>query len=97
MNVQVFSDAEEVAAEAAKLIAGIARESAALHGHFMMAVSGGISPLMAVFISFTNVTSAGQFAGIQLIFQTVVVDYSITGSVFEIPYDVQLILNQCLQ
>jgi 4-azaleucine resistance transporter AzlC len=36
----------------------------------MMAVSGGISPLMAVFISFTNVTSAGQFAGIQLIFQT---------------------------
>lgn len=36
----------------------------------MMAVSGGLSPLMAIFISFTNVTSAGQFAGIQLIFQT---------------------------
>lgn len=36
----------------------------------MMAVSGGLSPLMAVFISFSNLTSAGQFAGIQLIFQT---------------------------
>lgn len=36
----------------------------------MMAVSGGLDPLMAVFISLTNLTSAGQFAGIQLIFQT---------------------------
>jgi len=33
----------------------------------LMAVNGGISPLMAVFISLTNLTSAGQFAGTNLI------------------------------
>jgi len=35
----------------------------------LMAVNGGLSPLMAVFISLSNVTSAGQFAGTNLIFQ----------------------------
>jgi predicted branched-subunit amino acid permease len=35
----------------------------------LMAVNGGISPLMAVFISLTNLTSAGQFAGTNLIIQ----------------------------
>jgi 4-azaleucine resistance transporter AzlC len=33
----------------------------------LMAVSGGISPLMAIVISLTNLTSAGQFAGTNLI------------------------------
>lgn len=32
----------------------------------MMAVSSGLSPLLALAISMTNVTSAGQFAGIQV-------------------------------
>lgn len=32
----------------------------------IMAASGGLSPLMAVLISMTNFTSAGQFAGTQL-------------------------------
>ena len=32
----------------------------------MMAVASGLSPLMALCISMTNVTSAGQFAGIQV-------------------------------
>lgn len=35
----------------------------------VMCVNGGISPLMATIISFTNLTSAGQFAAVQLIFQ----------------------------
>jgi len=34
----------------------------------MMAVSGGIHPLDAALISLTNVTSAGQFAGLKIIF-----------------------------
>lgn len=33
----------------------------------MMAVAGGLSPALALFISMSNVTSAGQFAGIQVI------------------------------
>lgn len=36
----------------------------------LMAVNGGISPLMAVFISLTNLTSAGQFAGTNLIIES---------------------------
>ena len=32
----------------------------------MMAVASGLSPLLALLISMTNVTSAGQFAGIQV-------------------------------
>jgi len=35
----------------------------------LMAVTGGLSPWMAVFISFSNLTSAGQFAGTSLILQ----------------------------
>lgn len=35
----------------------------------VMCANGGISPLMATIISFTNLTSAGQFAGIKLIIQ----------------------------
>jgi len=35
----------------------------------VMCVSGGLTPLVATIISFTNLTSAGQFAGVQLIFQ----------------------------
>ncbi|WP_252229198.1 AzlC family ABC transporter permease [Clostridium sp. ZBS15] len=34
----------------------------------MMAVRGGLSPWIAILISMTNLTSAGQFAGINLIF-----------------------------
>lgn len=33
----------------------------------MLAVSGGLSPWLALWISMSNVTSAGQFAGIQVI------------------------------
>lgn len=33
----------------------------------IMAVEGGINPLLAVLMSFTNLTSAGQFAGTKLI------------------------------
>jgi len=34
----------------------------------VMCANGGMSPLMATIISFTNLTSAGQFAGVKLIF-----------------------------
>lgn len=34
----------------------------------IMAVDGGLSPLLSVLMSFTNLTSAGQFAGTKLIF-----------------------------
>ncbi|WP_258049800.1 AzlC family ABC transporter permease [Clostridium weizhouense] len=36
----------------------------------MMAVRGGLNPFIALLISMTNLTSAGQFAGINLIFNT---------------------------
>ena len=36
----------------------------------MIAARGGMDPLMAVMISMTNLTSAGQFAGIDLIFNS---------------------------
>ncbi|GAA0075913.1 AzlC family ABC transporter permease [Clostridium sp. CTA-5] len=36
----------------------------------MMAVRGGLSPFIALLISMTNLTSAGQFAGINLMFNT---------------------------
>jgi len=49
----------------------------------VMCVNGGISPLMATIISFTNLTSAGQFAGVKLIFQV--------GSFLEIGLTVFLI------
>ncbi|HHV28160.1 AzlC family ABC transporter permease [Acetivibrio mesophilus] len=35
----------------------------------LMAVNGGLPPLMAVFISLSNLTSAGQFAGTNLIIE----------------------------
>lgn len=35
----------------------------------IMCVNGGLTPLMATIISFTNLTSAGQFAGVKLIFE----------------------------
>ena len=34
----------------------------------IMAVNGGMKPLLAVLMSLTNLTSAGQFAGTNLIF-----------------------------
>jgi 6-phosphogluconolactonase len=44
MDIQVYSDADEVAAEAAKLIAMIARQSVEERGRFVLAVSGGRTP-----------------------------------------------------
>jgi 6-phosphogluconolactonase len=44
MDIQVFSDAEQVAIEAAKVIARIARQAVADRGRFVMAVSGGRTP-----------------------------------------------------
>src|SRR5215467_5869728 len=44
MNIEVFSDAEKVASEAAKLIANEARDAVAARGKFVMAVSGGKTP-----------------------------------------------------
>src|SRR5262252_5378340 len=44
MNTEVFSDAENVAREAAKLIATEARDAVAARGKFVMAVSGGKTP-----------------------------------------------------
>ena len=35
----------------------------------VMYFNGGITPLMATIISFTNLTSAGQFAGVKMIIQ----------------------------
>ena len=35
----------------------------------VMCINGGITPLMATIISFTNLTSAGQFAGMKLILE----------------------------
>jgi 6-phosphogluconolactonase len=44
MKIEVFSDAESVAREAAKLIAEEARRAVAARGTFVMAVSGGKTP-----------------------------------------------------
>ena len=44
MKIQVFSDAESVAREAAKFIAEEARSAVAARGKFVMAVSGGKTP-----------------------------------------------------
>jgi 6-phosphogluconolactonase len=44
MKIEVFSDSEAVALEAAKLIAKEAREAVAARGKFAMAVSGGKTP-----------------------------------------------------
>jgi 6-phosphogluconolactonase len=44
MKIKVFRDADEVANEAARLIAGMARDTVAARGRFVMAVSGGSTP-----------------------------------------------------
>ena len=44
MKIEVYSDADAVALEAAKLIAKMAREAVAARGKFVMAVSGGKTP-----------------------------------------------------
>ncbi len=44
MNIDVFADADEVAQQAAALIAADARAAVAGHGSFVMAVSGGHTP-----------------------------------------------------
>jgi len=44
MKIQVFADADGVAREAAKFIATEARAAVAMHGKFVMAVSGGKTP-----------------------------------------------------
>ncbi|WP_010245134.1 AzlC family ABC transporter permease [Acetivibrio cellulolyticus] len=53
----------------------------------LMAVSGGITPLMAVFISLTNLTSAGQFAGTNLIIDSAgLIEITLTTFVINIRY-----------
>lgn len=53
----------------------------------LMAVNGGISPLMAVFISLTNLTSAGQFAGTNLIIESAgLFEITLTTFVINIRY-----------
>lgn len=53
----------------------------------IMATSGGIHPLMATFISFSNVTSAGQFAGTSLIIaQAPLIEIAMTTFVINIRY-----------
>src|SRR5215470_9613145 len=44
MKIEVYSDADTVALEAAKFIAKEAREAVAARGKFVMAVSGGKTP-----------------------------------------------------
>jgi 6-phosphogluconolactonase len=44
MRIEVFTDADTVALEAAKLIAKTARDAVAARGKFVMAVSGGKTP-----------------------------------------------------
>jgi 6-phosphogluconolactonase len=44
MKIEVYSDADAVALEAAKLIAKAAQEAVATRGQFVMAVSGGKTP-----------------------------------------------------
>src|SRR5262252_3418722 len=44
MRVEVFTDADAVALEAAKLVAKTARDAVSTRGKFVMAVSGGKTP-----------------------------------------------------
>src|SRR5438132_14132019 len=44
MKIEIFTDADSVVGEAAKLIAGDARAAVAARGSFVMAVSGGHTP-----------------------------------------------------
>lgn len=53
----------------------------------LMAVSGGLSPWMALFISMSNLTSAGQFAGTNLIISgTTMVELMLTTFIINIRY-----------
>lgn len=53
----------------------------------LMAVNGGITPLMAVFISLTNLTSAGQFAGTNLIIASAgLIEITLTTFIINIRY-----------
>ncbi|MDF2542764.1 MAG: hypothetical protein K0S47_2482 [Herbinix sp.] len=53
----------------------------------IMAVSGGLPPWMAVFISMTNLTSAGQFAGTNLILSNAgLLEITLTTFVINIRY-----------
>jgi 6-phosphogluconolactonase len=44
VTIQTFADADEVARQAAKLVAAHARDTVADRGAFVMAVSGGRTP-----------------------------------------------------
>ncbi|SFC95720.1 AzlC family ABC transporter permease [Clostridium uliginosum] len=65
----------------------------------MMAARGGLSPFMALIISMTNLTSAGQFAGIGLIFNTAsYLEIALTMFIINIRYMLMsLSLSQKLQ
>lgn len=53
----------------------------------ILVVSGGLSPLLAVFISFSNLTSAGQFAGTKLILQNAAfIEIALTTLVINLRY-----------
>ena len=53
----------------------------------LMAVSGGLSPWLAIFISLSNLTSAGQFAGTHLIIQNAgYIEITLTTFVINIRY-----------
>jgi len=53
----------------------------------LLAVQGGLSPLLAVFISMSNLTSAGQFAGVNLIIaQANLLEIALTTFVINIRY-----------
>lgn len=53
----------------------------------MMAATGGLSPITALIISMTNLTSAGQFAGIGLIFNSATyIEIALTVFIINIRY-----------
>ncbi|MDF2612750.1 MAG: AzlC family protein [Clostridia bacterium] len=53
----------------------------------MMAAAGGLSPISALVISMTNLTSAGQFAGIGLIFNSAAyIEIALTVFIINIRY-----------
>ena len=56
------------------------------------AVTGGLSPLAAIMISVTNLTSAGQFAGLNLILQgAALIEIAVTVFVINIRYSLMSI------
>ncbi len=53
----------------------------------LMAVEGGLSPLFAIFISITNLTSAGQFAGLGIILENgSLIELGITTLIINLRY-----------